>query len=313
MRDHIRQMLAVALLAAVPAGAAAQSAMRSDLVRDAILAQEPAWQEGQIVVREADFRHTWVHVEERIRIDYDERESEAAATAWLNGLPITISAGGEEPLSGVGDHAFIWSRHLDSGAAVVSFRKGRGIVTVSGPSVSITTRFAQLVALQIHGAQSSTGAAEHTVDSDESPATRRLRETRRDLKRQDSRSDQSPNPFVHTWRPARRVAGFVGYSVPAIMAASHTYPVSVTFRNTNPEAWTPTDAIALGAADQAAADAWGLAEVPLRAAVFPDGEVTFDLTITAPLTPGTYPLAFRLRQNGEMFGAQSRTLTVAVQ
>lgn len=121
----------------------------SERVRTTMLAQEPGWQLEKSEIEDAEFFHRWVNRAESITITYVERESAADASAWMAKLPLMMSSGAGEPLAGVGDEAMIWARTTGSGSASIFFIRGRSSVQVTGPSQTITTRIAQLVAAQI--------------------------------------------------------------------------------------------------------------------------------------------------------------------
>ncbi|HBB89635.1 MAG TPA: hypothetical protein DC047_18670 [Blastocatellia bacterium] len=106
-------------------------------------------------------------------------------------------------------------------------------------------------------------------------------------------------------------ATFVTQSVPQTMVAGHHYAVAVTFRNSGSNTWTTAEHYNLGVANDNGV--WGLYRVALPSTVAPNQEVTFNFTITAPTTPGTYNFQWRVVQDYvEWFGDYSTNLPVTV-
>ena len=108
-------------------------------------------------------------------------------------------------------------------------------------------------------------------------------------------------------------AQFVSQSVPSTMLPGHTYPVSVTMRNTGSAAWTPQYSIRLGS--QAPQDnwTWGFNRVELPGRVEPGEDATFSFVVTAPLNQGNYTFQWRMvHELVEWFGAFTPPVTVNV-
>jgi hypothetical protein len=136
---------------AVAAAAAAQSGPTvSDRVRDAMLAQYAAWQLDFSRAAGGQFTQRWKHGAERIVIVYDERASTDDASSWLDTVPVNVSIGGGETLTGVGDGALMFHAFSDSGSATIYLRKGKSTATITAPSSGIATQVAQSVVAQIY-------------------------------------------------------------------------------------------------------------------------------------------------------------------
>ena len=114
---------AVLIVAAAVAPEAQAPATVAERVRTAMLAQEPGWQLDDSAVEDQRFWHEWKNRAERISIEYTEHPSDADASAWLKALPGTLPMGGEEPLTGVGDEALIWTGLTSLGTTTIRFRK----------------------------------------------------------------------------------------------------------------------------------------------------------------------------------------------
>ena len=104
---------------------------------------------------------------------------------------------------------------------------------------------------------------------------------------------------------------FVSHTVPGVMAAGQSYPVSVTMQNTGTAPWVPGNYF-LGSENPEANNTWGLNRVELAAPVAPGASVTFNFNVTAPATAGTYDLQWRMVQNSTRFGAFTTNSSVIV-
>lgn len=105
---------------------------------------------------------------------------------------------------------------------------------------------------------------------------------------------------------------FVSQTVPATMQTANSYPVSVTFTNTGTTTWAPGQYI-LYSQNAPGNNRWRVNAVPLPSSVAPGASVTFNFTVYAPLTPGTYNFQWRLRKSGTGdFGALSTNVPVVV-
>lgn len=105
---------------------------------------------------------------------------------------------------------------------------------------------------------------------------------------------------------------FVSQSVPSTMQTANSYPVSVTFTNTGTATWAPGQYI-LYSQNAPGNNRWRVNSVPLPSSVAPGASVTFNFTVYAPLTPGSYNFQWRLRKSGTGdFGALSTNVPVVV-
>jgi RHS repeat-associated protein len=109
-------------------------------------------------------------------------------------------------------------------------------------------------------------------------------------------------------------ATFVSQSVPTTMNAGQQYNVSVTMYNSGTKTWTATDQHRLGAQNPQDNKTWGFSRVNLPAtSVAPGQSATFNFTVTAPSTPGTYNFQWRMLQEWiEWFGAYAPNVAVTV-
>jgi RHS repeat-associated protein len=109
-------------------------------------------------------------------------------------------------------------------------------------------------------------------------------------------------------------ATFVSQTVPTTMSAGQQYNVSVTMHNSGAKTWTAADQYRLGAQNPQDNKTWGFSRINLPASsVAPGQSATFNFTVTAPSTPGTYNLQLRMLQEWiEWFGAYTPNLVVNV-
>jgi RHS repeat-associated protein len=106
-------------------------------------------------------------------------------------------------------------------------------------------------------------------------------------------------------------SSFVSQSVPETMLAGHQYAASVTFKNTGSNTWTSAAHYNLGSSNDNGS--WAVYRAALPASVAPNGEVTFNFTITAPATPGAYSFRWRMVQDYvEWFGAESANVNIVI-
>ena len=143
-------MVAVLIAAAALVPEAQAPATVAERVRTAMLAQEPGWQLDDSALEDERFWQEWKNRAERISIEYTEHPSDADASAWLQALPGKLAMSGEEPLTGVGDEALIWTRLSSSGTTTIRFRKTRYIAAVTAPSKTFAVRIAKRIAAQIY-------------------------------------------------------------------------------------------------------------------------------------------------------------------
>ncbi|HEY0008708.1 MAG TPA: S8 family serine peptidase, partial [Tepidisphaeraceae bacterium] len=95
-------------------------------------------------------------------------------------------------------------------------------------------------------------------------------------------------------------AAFVSQTVPTVMQAGQTYPVSVTMINTGPVTWTSENLYSLGARNSQDNSTWGAnsGRTPLPSPVGPNQQVTFNFNVTAPSTPGVYNFQRQMVKDG---------------
>jgi hypothetical protein len=97
------------------------------------------------------------------------------------------------------------------------------------------------------------------------------------------------------------------------MEAGVAYAVSVTMRNDGSETWTDGALYRLGSQNPQDNYTWEVNRVALPRPVAPGEEVTFNFTVTAPSTNGTYNFQWRMVQDGvEWFGDASPNVLVNV-
>ena len=131
--------------------------------------------------------------------------------------------------------------------------------------------------------------------------------------------DFTPNVAVNvTSASIPNNAAFVSQSVPTTMTAGQSYNVSVTMRNTGTNTWTSANNHMLGTQNPQDNTTWGntalgFGRVSLPSSVFPGSQVTFNFTVTAPSTPGTYNFQRRMLQHlVEWFGDFTPNVVVSV-
>ena len=107
-------------------------------------------------------------------------------------------------------------------------------------------------------------------------------------------------------------SGFVTQSVPGIMTAGQTYPVSVSLTNTGNTTWTAGANYRLVAQNFPGNTVWGSSDVPLPASVPPGGSVSFNFSAVAPVTPGSYNWQWQMQHGATYFGALTPLVPVNV-
>ena len=110
-------------------------------------------------------------------------------------------------------------------------------------------------------------------------------------------------------------AAYVTQTVPTVMQAGQTYPVSVTMTNTGPATWTSQELYSLGARNPQDNGIWGAnsGRTNLPAPVAPNQTVTFNFNVTAPATPGSYNFQRQMVKDGlSWFGAMTPNVAVNV-
>ena len=106
---------------------------------------------------------------------------------------------------------------------------------------------------------------------------------------------------------AENDARFVSQSVPLTFEPGVSYNISVTFKNTGTTTWTSDELYRLGTQSPQDNTIWvNSNRVELPHDVPPGEEVTFNITITAPVETGIYILQWRMVQDAvEWFGQMS--------
>jgi len=107
-------------------------------------------------------------------------------------------------------------------------------------------------------------------------------------------------------------ASFVTQNVPASIVAGQTANVSVTMTNTGGTTWVPGSYF-LVSQNPPGNTTWGLSQVGLASSVAPGSNATFNFTVAAPATPGTYNFQWQMNQSGVgYFGGVSTNVPVSV-
>ncbi|MGH9365955.1 MAG: NBR1-Ig-like domain-containing protein, partial [Thermoanaerobaculia bacterium] len=120
----------------------------------------------------------------------------------------------------------------------------------------------------------------------------------------DGQSATLTNGFTYTVPLPVNAAQFVSQSVPASMVAGQSYAVSVTMQNRGTLTWTASSH-RLGSQNPQDNVTWGGNRVYLAESesIAPNQSKTFQFTMTAPATPGTYNFQGRMVHEGvEWFG-----------
>jgi len=117
--------------------------------------------------------------------------------------------------------------------------------------------------------------------------------------------------FTTTSTPAD-AAQIVSQSVPTSMVAGQTYTISITVKNTGTKTWDPAS-YRLGSANARDNLTWGLNRVFLTSSVAPGAQVTFQFTVRAPKTAGTYNFQWQMVEEHVMwFGPLTPNMKVVV-
>jgi hypothetical protein len=155
MMSRMRPRLLLAgILFVFAVSLAAQASLEAvfNRVRDAITAQEGGWQlaEGHVGPEGGVFSQYWKNRAEDITIYFQQYASVEEAADRIAKLPVTVSIGGGQPISGIGDEAVIYSHLLRDGSAVIYLRVGTATATIAAPSQGIVLRIAKVVAAQVY-------------------------------------------------------------------------------------------------------------------------------------------------------------------
>jgi len=125
------------------------------------------------------------------------------------------------------------------------------------------------------------------------------------------RRDSSASSF--TVRDPIRNAQFVSQSVPTSILMGVTQSVSIQMKNTGDYTWRSSENYKLGSQNPADNNTWGASRISLPSDIAPGQTGTFNFTMTAPSTPGTYNFQWRMLQEGTAwFGDQSANVVITV-
>jgi RHS repeat-associated protein len=126
--------------------------------------------------------------------------------------------------------------------------------------------------------------------------------------------DYNPNwSNIMTPPPPPNGAQFISQSVPQTMVAGQSYSVSITMKNTGSNTWTTASHYNLGSQNAQDNTTWGMGRVGLPSSVASGSQATFNFTVTAPATAGTYNFQWRMVQDGvEWFGDLTPNVVVTV-
>lgn len=102
-------------------------------------------------------------------------------------------------------------------------------------------------------------------------------------------------------------SGFNSQDVPTIMSPGVTLPVEITMENLGTGIWTKIDNYALFSSVSSTTDTWGVNQIDLNDsdAINPNESKTFSFDITAPAAEGVYEFQWRMKKDGNWFGASS--------
>ncbi|SFG28416.1 RHS repeat-associated core domain-containing protein [Duganella sp. CF458] len=108
-------------------------------------------------------------------------------------------------------------------------------------------------------------------------------------------------------------AQYLAQAVPTVMEAGQSYAVSVTMQNNGTSSWTAAAGYNLGSQNPQDNAQWGFGRVAPTVAVAPGQQHTFNFTVKAPASVGTYNFQWRmLREGVEWFGATAPNVAVSV-
>jgi RHS repeat-associated protein len=113
--------------------------------------------------------------------------------------------------------------------------------------------------------------------------------------------------------PPTHAAAYLGQSVPTSMVGGGYYTATVQMRNDGANTWRRSEGYRLGSQNPGDNVTWGLHRVELPHDVAPGGAVTFQFTVRAPNSGGTYNFQWRMVQDGvTWFGAATANLGISV-
>jgi hypothetical protein len=133
------------------------------------------------------------------------------------------------------------------------------------------------------------------------------------------RGDWSRTPGwtqLRSWVGASNNARFVSQSVPPAMEPGKKYSITVTLTNNGTLPWNDASLYRLGSQNPGDTVRWGVSRVVLPSSmtvVRPGQNHTFSFTVTAPTTPATYAMQWRMVQDAvEWFGDLTPNLAIRV-
>lgn len=113
--------------------------------------------------------------------------------------------------------------------------------------------------------------------------------------------------------PGTNNASYVTGSLPSAitMTAGQQYALSVKMNNTGTSTWTAAQLYRLGVVNDTN-NTWGIQRVAVPTDIGPNTEATFNFTVTAPLTTGTYNFQWRMTRDGVEWFGDTATSTITV-
>ncbi len=93
-------------------------------------------------------------------------------------------------------------------------------------------------------------------------------------------------------------ARFQGWTFPRFVATSGKVTATITYANCSSVTWTTVGGYSLGSQAEPDNILWGVRRIELPKDVPSQTQVTIPLEVTAPKTPGAYPFAWKLVQEG---------------
>lgn len=122
----------------------------------------------------------------------------------------------------------------------------------------------------------------------------------------------TPNVAINVSAPVNS-ARMEGGPMPLGMQTGSSIQMRLLVRNNGETTWTSAAGYALASENPADNTVWGTQRVALPSSVPPNGLVEFVFTITAPSTPGSYALQWRMNQEGVgRFGESTPNTNVQV-
>jgi len=109
-------------------------------------------------------------------------------------------------------------------------------------------------------------------------------------------------------------AQYISSIIPTSVKAGTTFTAKVTMKNTGTTTWTQATGYSMISQDPLNNTRWGTNRllIPSSATVAPNGQIVCFNTMTAPLTPGTYPMQWQMYCNGTVFGELTPIVMITV-